>query len=64
MLTERQQQVLALVAQGKRNEQIASELGLTKGTVQGYIQHIKMRLRLENRVQLALYWTEQQRATA
>ncbi len=54
-LTAREKDVLRLVAQGKSNEDIASELYLSLGTVKKQISAIMMRLGLDNRVQLAVY---------
>lgn len=54
-LSKRDRDVLRLVAQGKPNEQIASELYLSLGTVKNHISTIMGKLGLENRVQLAVY---------
>ncbi len=54
-LSKRDRDVLRLVAQGKSNEQIASELFLSLGTVKNHISTIMGKLGLENRVQLAVY---------
>lgn len=63
MLTEREKQVLALIGKGKRDREIADALGISAGTVQGYVGKIKLRLRIQSRVALALYWQENQPAT-
>lgn len=39
-ISDREMDVLRLVAKGLRNKEIASELGLTEGTVKGYIINI------------------------
>lgn len=54
-LSRRDRDVLSLIAQGKSNEQIASELFLSLGTVKNHISMIMSKLGLENRVQLAVY---------
>lgn len=64
MLTERQREVLGLLALGKDTREIAQTLGMSPGTVQGHINQIKLRLQLKSRLELALYWNEQQRAAA
>lgn len=55
VLTHRQQEVLALVAQGKTNAQIAQALGMTDATVRLHVSGILKRLGLTNRTQAALY---------
>jgi NarL family two-component system response regulator LiaR len=54
-LTEREMDVLRLIAQGKRNKEIARTLYLTEGTVKGYISTILAKLSVEDRTQAALY---------
>jgi DNA-binding NarL/FixJ family response regulator len=53
-LTERERDVLALVAQGRSNRQIANRLGLTEGTVKGYVSTILDKLGVQDRTQAAL----------
>ena len=54
-LTERELQVLKLVAQGKSNKEIASELNISLHTVRTHVNHILNKLHLANRVQATLY---------
>jgi DNA-binding NarL/FixJ family response regulator len=54
-LSERETEVLRLVAQGASNRQIASQLCLSENTVRTYVAHILEKLGLENRVQAAAY---------
>ncbi|MFE5372799.1 response regulator [Streptomyces mirabilis] len=54
LLTERELQVLVLVAQGLSNAQIASALDLSEGNVKSRVNRILTRLGLENRVQAAV----------
>ncbi|MEV6510506.1 response regulator transcription factor [Streptomyces sp. NPDC051642] len=54
LLTERELQVLVLVARGLSNSQIASALGLTEANVKSRVNRILTRLGLDNRVQAAL----------
>ena len=55
-LTEKEEQVLALVAQGKNNREIAGELFLSEGTVRNYISLMLEKLELRNRTELAIYY--------
>lgn len=54
-LTEREIEVLQLVAQGATNPQIADALFITVNTVKSHIRHILDKLQLENRTQVAAY---------
>ena len=54
-LTEREMDVLRLIALGKRNKEIARTLYLTEGTVKGYISAILAKLSVNDRTQAALY---------
>ncbi|MCO6004897.1 response regulator transcription factor [Actinoallomurus purpureus] len=53
-LTERELEVLILVARGLSNLQIADALGLTQANVKSRVNRILTRLGLDNRVQAAL----------
>jgi DNA-binding NarL/FixJ family response regulator len=52
-LSPRHRQILALIAQGMRNEEIASELELSPNTIKFHIQALYLRLEVRNRVQAA-----------
>ncbi|CAM3456540.1 response regulator transcription factor [Occultella aeris] len=54
VLTERERDVLALLAAGSSNAQVGRELHLTEGTVKGYVSAILVKLGVENRVQAAV----------
>lgn len=54
-LSERENQVLRLVAQGLTNKDIASNLGIAENTVKNHLRNILDKLHLDNRVQLAAY---------
>jgi DNA-binding NarL/FixJ family response regulator len=54
-LTEREMDVLQLIAQGRSNKEIAARLHLTEGTVKGYVSTILDKLQVEDRTQAALY---------
>jgi two-component system, NarL family, nitrate/nitrite response regulator NarL len=53
-LTDRERAVSALVAEGRRNREIAEELGIAEGTVKVYLHGIYEKLGLSNRTELAL----------
>jgi len=53
-LTKRQLQVLALLAQGKSNVEIAEDLGVSDKTIRFYISAILKTLKVRNRTQAAL----------
>lgn len=54
-LTEREMDVLRLIAQGQSNKEIAASLHLTEGTVKGYVSTILGKLQVADRTQAALY---------
>jgi DNA-binding NarL/FixJ family response regulator len=53
-LTEREQEVLRLLASGANNRQIASRLFLAEGTVRNYVSTILDKLGVQDRTQAAL----------
>ncbi|HEY6932188.1 MAG TPA: response regulator transcription factor [Marmoricola sp.] len=58
-LTERETEVLRLVAKGLSYKQIADRLVLSHRTVQNHVQNTLRKLQLHNRVQLVRYAIEQ-----
>lgn len=54
-LTERESEVLKLVARGLSNQEIADKLHVSEGTVTTHIRNILAKLQLANRTQAALY---------
>jgi len=54
-LSERELQVLKLVANGNDNATIARELHISPKTVKNHISNILMKLQIENRIQAAVY---------
>lgn len=54
-LTEREQQILSLLAEGLSNKQIAGRLYLAEGTVKNYVSSILDKLDVNDRTQAALW---------
>jgi two-component system, NarL family, response regulator LiaR len=54
-LSERETEVLRLIASGCANKRIARELGITERTVKAHVGSILSKLHLESRTQAALY---------
>lgn len=54
-LTGRETEVLALVAQGDSNKEIATTLDITESTVKYHLRNIMEKLHLRNRAQVAAY---------
>jgi pimeloyl-ACP methyl ester carboxylesterase/DNA-binding CsgD family transcriptional regulator len=57
-LSDREIEVLRLLAQGKSNPEIAKELFITRNTVQNHVSSILIKLNLQNRAQAAVYAKE------
>ena len=55
-LTPRHRAVLALVAEGKSNKEIAIILGLSTHTVRGYLEDILLTLGVPNRAAAGAIW--------
>ena len=53
-LTDREAQVLALIADGRSNPEIARELGVTVKTVQNHVSHVLAKMQVRDRTQAAL----------
>jgi DNA-binding CsgD family transcriptional regulator/pimeloyl-ACP methyl ester carboxylesterase len=56
-LSDRELEVLRLLAQGKSNPEIARELFITRSTVQNHVSSILIKTNLSNRAQAAVYAT-------
>jgi NarL family two-component system response regulator LiaR len=58
-LTEREVEVLTLIARGFTNQKIAEDLVISVGTVKGHVSNILSKLHLADRTQAAVYaWQE------
>ncbi len=58
-LTPRQRRIAALIAAGRTNAEIGRALGVSSNTVKNHITQMFLRLRMTNRVQVAV-WASQQ----
>jgi DNA-binding NarL/FixJ family response regulator len=57
-LTAREVEVLALLARGQANKQIARQLGVTPKTVSNHIEHVYTKLGVGSRAAATLYATQ------
>jgi non-specific serine/threonine protein kinase len=55
-LTERELEVVHLIAGGLSNKQIAAELTVEPSTVETHVHHILSKLGLTSRVEIATWW--------
>jgi len=62
-LTEREREVVRLVAQGKSNREIADVLVVTKRTIETHINNIQYKLNLASRTQIVVWAVEKGLAT-
>lgn len=54
-LTERENEVLKLMARGDRNKEIAVKLGISESTVKGYVTIILQKFNVSDRTEAAMY---------
>lgn len=55
-LTQTEQSVVSLIAEGHTNKEIAASLFLSEGTVKNYITEILSKLELRDRTQIAIFY--------
>jgi DNA-binding NarL/FixJ family response regulator len=53
-LTEREAEVLSLMAEGRDNRSIAAELGVSSKTVANHVSHVLTKLQARDRVEAVL----------
>lgn len=58
-LTERESEILKLLARGYSNKVIARELDIAEGTIKVHVKHILKKLKLRSRVEAAVWAVEQ-----
>lgn len=61
-LSPQERRVVAAVAEGKTNKQIALELGLAEPTVKNYVANAMHKADVDNRTLLALWWRQHEQA--
>jgi two-component system, NarL family, nitrate/nitrite response regulator NarL len=54
-LSPREREILALIAKGASNKEVARDLSIAEATVKIHVQHILRKLNLNSRVQAAVY---------
>ncbi len=54
-LTQREEQILKLIAKGYSNKLIARELDITEGTVKVHVKHLLKKLHLKSRLEAAVW---------
>ncbi len=54
-LTEREQQILELIAESLSNKQIARELDIAESTVKVHVKHLLKKLKLRTRLEAAVW---------
>jgi DNA-binding NarL/FixJ family response regulator len=59
-LSAQEERVLALVAEGKTNKEIASALNLSDKTVKNYLASVFQKLRITRRAQAAAFFVKRQ----
>ena len=59
-LTNREYEILSLIAQGMSNKMIARELDISDGTVKVHVKHLLKKLGLRSRVEAAVWMVNQQ----
>lgn len=62
-LTEREREILQLLARGESNKAIAQALGISNDTVKQHVRHILTKLNLTSRVEAAVLFAVEQKNT-
>jgi len=57
-LTNREQEILNLIAEGMSNKQVARKLDITEGTVKVHVKHLLKKLNLRTRLEAAVWATK------
>jgi two-component system, NarL family, nitrate/nitrite response regulator NarL len=62
-LTEREREIMQLLSRGESNKGIAKSLGISNDTVKQHVRHILTKLNLTSRVEAAVLYAVEQKAT-
>ncbi|MFP5382981.1 MAG: two-component system response regulator NarL [Gammaproteobacteria bacterium] len=62
-LTDREQQILQLIAEGQSNKRIARSLDIAEATVKVHVKHLLKKLNMHSRVEAAIWVVQQRRET-
>jgi DNA-binding NarL/FixJ family response regulator len=54
-ITSREREVIALIADGKSNKEIAQDLSIAPHTVKSHVRNVMEKLALHSRLQIAAY---------
>ena len=57
-LSPQEQRVIALIAEGRTNKEVAAEMGLAEKTVKNYLSTVFEKLHVTRRAQAAAYYTQ------
>jgi DNA-binding NarL/FixJ family response regulator len=55
-LSDREQEILSLIAEGMSNKEIAERIYLSEGTIRNYTTGLLEKLKLRDRTQLAIFY--------
>jgi DNA-binding NarL/FixJ family response regulator len=61
LLTEQEHKVVALIAEGRTNAQIAEALTIAESTAARHVHNVLTKLGVSNRVEAAAWWLERRR---
>lgn len=63
MLTERERQILELIAEGQSNKRIARCLDIAEATVKVHVKHLLKKLNMRSRVEAAIWAVQQKKGS-
>jgi len=63
-LSPREREVASLIASGLQDSEIASKLGVARGTIRAHVATIYIKAGVRNRTELSVWWREHEEANA